>query len=199
MTKTHGNFEFEFHDTIEGLALVTPKVYGDSRGFFQETFNSDAFKEVGLPHIFKQGNRSVSQKGVVRGMHLQLPHAQGKLVSVTKGSVLDVAWDLRLGSKTFGNYFETVLSAENKKMMYVPVGMAHGFMALEDCEFVYHCTEVYHPEEEIVILYDCSTIPWLKYAREAGIPHFHVSQKDRARAITFEQFRNMYERTGQDC
>lgn len=199
MKKTHGNFEFEFHEQIEGIALITPKVFGDSRGSFQETFNEEAFRAAGLPSVFKQDNRSSSQKGVVRGMHMQAPHAQGKLVSVTRGSVLDVAWDLRSTSKTFGMYFETVLSSENKKMMFVPEGFAHGFMALEDSDFVYKCTEVYHPEEEIVVLYDSSSIPWLKYAREAGIPHFIVSQKDLSRAVSFEQYRNMYHVTGQDC
>lgn len=197
MVETFGNFEFDFHEEIEGLVVITPKVFSDNRGSFKETFNSEAFKKAGLPFEFKQFNRSQSKKGVIRGIHLQSPHHQGKLVSVTKGKVLDVAWDLRSDSKTFGSYFCIILDAEQNKQFYIPAGFGHGFLALEDCEFDYKCTDVYYPNEEITVLYDSSTIPWLYYAREYGIPHFIASQKDISRAITFEQYRMMY--YGQDC
>lgn len=190
-SNTVGNFTFEF-SSIEGVCLITPKVFIDYRGYFEETFNEEAFKEVGLPHEFKQDNHSCSVKGTLRGMHMQAPTAQGKLVKVLNGSVYDVAWDLRPGSKTFGSYFGVVLSAENKQMLYVPEGFAHGFLALEDCHFIYKCTNVYRPAEEMSILYDSYTIPWLEYARKHDIPNFLVSQKDLAKAITFEQYRNMY-------
>ena len=142
--------KFTFVETpIKGVFIIEPTVYGDNRGYFMETYNYNEFKEAGLDMIFVQDNQSKSKQGVLRGLHFQKKYPQGKLVRVTKGEVYDVAVDLRQGSETFGNYYGAVLSEENKKQFYVPEGFAHGFLVLsEEAEFVYKCTEFYHPEDE---------------------------------------------------
>lgn len=140
---------------IPDLVLIEPTVFGDERGFFMETYHKGEFFENGLTMEFVQDNHSKSKKGVLRGLHFQTQHAQGKLVRVIRGSVWDVAVDLREGSPTFGHWEGVLLSAENKKMFYVPEGFAHGFLTLEDeTEFVYKCTDYYHPEYEAGIRYD---------------------------------------------
>lgn len=140
---------------IPDLVLIEPTVFGDERGFFMETYHKGEFFENGLTMEFVQDNHSKSKKGVLRGLHFQTQHAQGKLVRVIRGSVWDVAVDLREGSPTFGRWEGVLLSAENKKMFYVPEGFAHGFLTLEDeTEFVYKCTDYYHPEYEAGIRYD---------------------------------------------
>ena len=140
---------------IPDLVLIEPTVFGDARGFFMETYHKQEFFENGLTMEFVQDNHSKSKKGVLRGLHFQTQHAQGKLVRVIRGSVWDVAVDLREGSPTFGRWEGVLLSAENKKMFYVPQGFAHGFLTLEDeTEFVYKCTDYYHPEYESGIRYD---------------------------------------------
>ena len=129
---------------FEGLLVVEPEIFGDERGFFMETFNADKFAALGLPTEFKQDSHSASVKGVLRGLHFQLPpKAMGKLVRCTRGRVWDVAVDLRTGSSTYKQSFGLELSAENKKMLWLPVGFAHGFYALEDCDVLYKCTETY--------------------------------------------------------
>ena len=136
---------------IEGLLILEPKVFGDDRGYFFESFNQDVFNEnVGENIVFKQDNESKSSKNVLRGLHFQKPpYAQGKLVRVIKGSVLDVALDLRKGSKTYGQFEKIMLSESNKKQLWVPAGFAHGFLTLEDHTiFSYKCTETYHPDSE---------------------------------------------------
>lgn len=149
-----GNFIFNQCD-IEGLYIVEPKVFGDARGYFMETYHYEAFKEAGLTMNFVQDNQSASRKGVLRGLHFQKTHPQGKLVRVISGTVYDVAVDLRRDSKTYGRYYGVILSAENKKMFYVPEGFAHGFLVLsETAEFTYKCTDFYHPEDEGGILWD---------------------------------------------
>lgn len=136
---------------IEGLIVFTPCVFEDDRGYFFESFNQNVFNEaVGKEIIFCQDNQSFSRKHVLRGMHFQKPpHAQGKLVRVTQGAVIDVAIDLRAGSPTYGEYESVLLSTENKKQFWVPEGFAHGFLTLEDnTVFNYKCTNFYNKESE---------------------------------------------------
>lgn len=149
-----GQFNFQKCE-IEGLYIVEPKCFGDNRGYFMETYNFEDFKNAGLGQVFVQDNQSLSKKGVLRGLHFQKQHPQGKLVRVIKGEVYDVAVDLRPGSKTFGQYQGVLLSAENKKQFYVPEKFAHGFLVVsEEAEFVYKCTDFYHPEDEGGILWN---------------------------------------------
>ncbi|MDF2537755.1 MAG: dTDP-4-dehydrorhamnose 3,5-epimerase [Herbinix sp.] len=134
---------------IEGLYLIEPKLYGDQRGYFLETYQYEAFKEAGLDMVFVQDNQSLSKRGVLRGLHYQKTFPQGKLVRAIKGTVYDVAVDLRRNSKTYGKWQGVLLSEENRRMFYVPEGFAHGFLVLsEEALFTYKCTQVYHPEDE---------------------------------------------------
>ena len=134
---------------IEGLKVITPTVYGDNRGYFMETYQYNDFKEAGIPEIFVQDNQSSSRKGVLRGLHFQINYPQDKLVRVVRGTVWDVAVDLREGSKTYGKWFGVELSAENKKQFFIPKNFAHGFVVLSDeAEFCYKCTDFYHPNDE---------------------------------------------------
>ncbi len=134
---------------IEGLYIIEPAVHGDSRGYFMETYNRQDMLEAGLDMVFVQDNQSMSVKGVLRGLHFQKKHPQGKLVRVIKGRVFDVAVDLREGSPTFGKWYGMELSAENKKQFYISEGFAHGFLVLSDtAEFCYKCTDFYHPGDE---------------------------------------------------
>lgn len=143
------NFTFHTCGDIEGLYEIQPKVFGDERGYFMEAYQYAAFKEAGLDMVFVQDNQSFSRKGVLRGLHFQKKHAQGKLVRVNSGQVFDVAVDLRKDSKTFGKWHGVVLDGERKNMFYIPEGFAHGFLVLsETAEFTYKCTDYYHPEEE---------------------------------------------------
>ena len=149
-----GQFKFEKCLDIEGLYTIEPKIFSDERGYNLETYNSKDFKKAGLDMEFVQENQSMSQKGVLRGLHFQKTYQQGKLVRVTSGEVFDVAVDIREGSKTYGKWFGVVLSAEKKNMLYVPEGFAHGFLVLSDrAEFAYKLSDYYHPEDE-------SGIPW---------------------------------------
>lgn len=135
---------------IPDVILIEPKVIGDSRGFFMEFYREDLFAQNGISLIFIQDNHSRSAKGVLRGLHYQIePMAQAKLVRVVQGEVYDVAVDIRKGSKTFGKYVGEILSAENKKMLYVPPGFAHGYCSLRDgTEFMYKCSALYSPSHE---------------------------------------------------
>ena len=134
---------------IEGLCIIQPAVHGDNRGYFMETYNQNDMHEAGLDMVFVQDNQSMSVKGVLRGLHFQKEFPQGKLVRVIKGSVFDVAVDLRPGSKSFGKWFGVELTEENKKQFYIPEGFAHGFLVLSDiAEFCYKCTDFYHPGDE---------------------------------------------------
>lgn len=140
---------------IEGLAVIEPKVHGDSRGYFVETYNQRDMHEAGLDLTFVQDNQSMSKKGVLRGLHLQLCHPQGKLVRVIKGSVFDVAVDLRKDSKTYKKWFGIELSEENKKQFWIPEGFAHGFLVLSDiAEFCYKVTDYWHPGDELGIAWN---------------------------------------------
>lgn len=143
-----GKFKFEKTD-IAGLYVIEPTVYGDARGYFMETYRYSDFREAGLGMVFIQDNQSKSKRGVLRGLHYQTKKPQGKLVRVIKGSVYDVAVDLRRGSATFGKHFGLLLTAENKKQFYIPEGFAHGFLVVSDeAEFVYKCTNYYDPSGE---------------------------------------------------
>lgn len=134
---------------IEGLCVIEPSVFQDARGYFMETYNQNDFKEEGLDMVFVQDNQSMSVKGVLRGLHFQKQYPQGKLVRAVRGTVFDVAVDLRTSSKTYGKWFGVVLSAENKKQFYIPEGFAHGFLVLSDeAEFAYKVTDFYHPGDE---------------------------------------------------
>lgn len=134
---------------IEGLHIIEPAVHNDSRGYFMETYNKNDMREAGLNVEFVQDNQSSSVRGVLRGMHFQKEFPQGKLVRVIRGKVYDVALDLRKGSSTYGQWYGTELSEENKKQIYIPEGFAHGFLVLSDiAEFFYKCTDFYHPGDE---------------------------------------------------
>ena len=134
---------------IEGLCVIEPAVHGDSRGYFMETYNQRDMEEAGLTMTFVQDNQSCSTKGVLRGLHFQKQYPQGKLVRVIRGSVYDVAVDLREGSETYGKWCGMELSEENKKQFYIPEGFAHAFLVLSDvAEFCYKCTDFYHPGDE---------------------------------------------------
>ena len=134
---------------IEGLYIIEPKVHGDSRGYFMETYNLNDMRQAGLDMVFVQDNQSMSVKGVLRGLHYQIQYPQGKLVRVVKGRVFDVAVDLRPGSETYGQWYGVELSEENKKQFYISPGFAHGFLVLSDtAEFCYKCTDFYHPNDE---------------------------------------------------
>ncbi|MBW9157011.1 dTDP-4-dehydrorhamnose 3,5-epimerase [Clostridium tagluense] len=148
--------QFKFTETeINGVYIIQPKVFVDERGYFMETYNYEDFKSAGLGMLFVQDNQSKSKRGVLRGLHFQKKYPQGKLVRVIKGEVFDVAVDLRKDSETYGKWTGVILSDENKRQFYVPEGFAHGFLVLsEEAEFVYKCTEVYHPEDEGGIRWD---------------------------------------------
>ena len=134
---------------IEGLKVITPAVFGDSRGYFMETYNRNDFADAGINMEFVQDNQSASRKGVLRGLHFQKNFPQDKIVRVVNGEVFDVAVDLRPGSVTFGKWHGVVLSAENKKQFYIPKNFAHGFLVLSDyAEFTYKCSDFYHPDDE---------------------------------------------------
>jgi len=134
---------------LAGVFIIEPQVFGDSRGFFMETWNQTRYAESGLSVNFVQDNLSFSQRGVLRGLHFQNPYTQGKLVQVLQGEVFDVAVDIRLGSPTFGEWVGVTLSSNNKRQFYVPEGFAHGFcVTSETVLFAYKCTDVYSPQSE---------------------------------------------------
>lgn len=166
---------------IEGVTVIEPRVFGDDRGFFMESWNAELFRSAGLELTFVQDNHSRSSRGVLRGLHYQQPGPQGKLVRVTAGAVYDVVVDLRRSSPSFGKWFGIELSAANKKMLYVPEGMAHGFLCLEDgTDFLYKCTSGYAPANEHSLLWNDPAIgikwplgdivPTLSAKDAAGLP-----------------------------
>ena len=144
---------------IEGVLVLEPKVFGDERVFFMETFNQKVFEEKVGKFTFVQDNHSKSSKGVLRGLHFQNPQSQGKLVRITAGAVFDVAVDIRQGSPTFGQCFGLELSGANKKQLWIPPGLAHGFLTLEDnTEFLYKCTDLYAPQYDNTLMWNDSKI-----------------------------------------
>jgi dTDP-4-dehydrorhamnose 3,5-epimerase len=165
----------EFRKTaIEGLVEIFPKVFTDERGHFLETFHRDLFAANGVPSEYLQDNQSFSTKGVLRGLHYQkAPFAQGKLVRVIQGKVLDIAVDIRPESPTYGKYEKFILDANKHNMVYVPEGFAHGFLALEDSIFSYKCTNIYNKASESGIIWNDPTL-----AIDWGIENPNVSSKD---------------------
>ena len=162
---------------IPDVLLIEPRVFEDARGFFFESFREDVFKkETTLNVSFVQDNHSKSSKGVLRGLHYQMPpHAQGKLVRVIKGEVLDIAVDIRESSPTCGQYVAEILSSDNKKQLYIPEGFAHGVLTLSDTsEFLYKTTDFYHPESERCILWNDTTLN-IKWPKDLNI---QLSPKD---------------------
>lgn len=165
---------------IEGVLVIEPRVFGDERGFFMESFSQRLFDEaVGTPVSFVQDNHSRSAKGVLRGLHFQkAPHAQGKLVRVTAGAVFDVAVDIRPGSATFGKWVGEVLSAENHRQLWIPAGLAHGFLVLTDsADFLYKTTAYYAPQSEGSVRWDDPTLD-IAWPDVGGPPQ--LSAKDAA-------------------
>jgi dTDP-4-dehydrorhamnose 3,5-epimerase len=175
---------------INDLYIIEPTVFGDNRGFFMESYSKRDFEEIGLNMEFVQDNHSKSKKGVLRGLHFQTKHTQGKLVRVIKGRVWDVAVDLRRDSDTFGKWHGALLSEENKRMFYVPEGFAHGFLTLEDeTEFQYKCTDYYAPEYDSGILWNDEdlSIEWPFEEYGINIEDLSLSEKDKKQQ-SFEEF-----------
>ena len=166
---------------IPDVKIIEPAVFGDERGFFMETYAQKDFEEIGITATFVQDNHSKSSKGVLRGMHFQTMHTQAKLVRVIQGSVLDVVVDMRPESKTYGEYFSIELSAQNKRMFYVPERFAHGFLTLENgTEFTYKCTDYYCPEGDGGIAWNDSdiAIDWQFEKYNLDILTLNISEKD---------------------
>lgn len=171
---------FEIRETkIEGLIHIQPKVFGDERGYFLETYNKSTLKQLGFDVDFVQDNESKSKKGVLRGLHFQTKHTQGKLVRCTYGKVLDIAVDLRKNSPTYGQWDSAILDAEIKNMFYVPKGFAHGFLVLTDeAVFNYKCTDYYAPQYDAGIKWDDPKLNIDWKLQEYGIESVIVSEKD---------------------
>src|ERR1041385_9066153 len=175
----------EFENTfIEGLKIIRPRIFRDARGYFFESFSKKIFSENGISEDFVQDNQSLSQKDVLRGLHFQdPPHAQGKLVRVISGSVLDVAVDIRRSSPTYGRHFSLLLSGENNILFYIPPGFAHGFLTLEDQTiFSCKCSDYYHKAAE-----DCIAWNDADLAIDWGISDPSISEKD-SKGKSFRDF-----------
>jgi dTDP-4-dehydrorhamnose 3,5-epimerase len=167
---------------IPAVKIFEPRVFGDERGFFFESWNARTFSELGLQEIFVQDNHSRSAKGVLRGLHFQVSHPQGKLVRVVAGSAFDVAVDLRRSSPHFGRWVGLELSAENRRLLWIPPGFAHGFLSLRDgTEFLYKCTDFYQPTDERSLIWNDPAVgiawpletsgpPCLSAKDEKGLP-----------------------------
>jgi dTDP-4-dehydrorhamnose 3,5-epimerase len=163
--------------TLKDVVILEPKVFGDERGFFLEAYNEATFGKLGLPTRFMQDNHSGSRKGVLRGLHYQLQQPQGKLVRALRGEIYDVAVDLRQGSPQFGQWFGVLLSAENKRQLWIPAGFAHGFLVTSDfAEVAYKATELYAPAHERSVLWNDPAIG-IEWPLD-GEPT--LSEKDRA-------------------
>lgn len=157
------------------VLLIEPQVFGDERGYFKETFHAARYAQAGMNLPFVQDNVSRSRHGILRGLHLQNPHGQGKLVSVSEGEVFDVAVDVRVGSPSFGQWVGATLSAHNHAQLYVPPGFAHGFLVTSEfATFVYKCTDLYHPECELGIAFDDPALA-IRWPHAAPV----VGEKDR--------------------
>lgn len=176
---------------IENLTVIKPNIFQDDRGFFFESYNERDFLEIGINDEFVQDNHSKSQKGVLRGLHFQKENSQGKLIRVVKGKIYDVAVDLRQDSRTFGKYFGTELSEENKLMLYIPKNFAHGFLALEEgTEILYKTTDYYNPADEYGIIWNDSdlNIDWKLEEYKIKKEDLILSEKDKKQE-TFKKYR----------
>ncbi len=170
------------HTALPGVVIVEPDVYQDGRGFFLETYHREKYVKAGLPQTFVQDNYSRSGRNALRGLHAQIRYPQGKLIRVSQGTVFDVAADIRRGSPTYGQWVGATLSAENFKQIYIPPGFAHGFCVMsETADVEYKCTELYHPDDEIVISWKD---PALHITWPVSTPV--ISQKDAA-ALSLEE------------
>lgn len=178
------------HTPIEGLVILEPRIFHDTRGYFYESYNQQKLKELGIDTIFVQDNQSYSQKGVIRGLHFQKPpFAQAKLVRVIKGKVLDVAVDIRKSSPTYGQHFSIILTGENHRQFLIPEGFAHGFVALEDDSiFTYKCSQFYHKEAEMSIRYNdpILNIDW-------GLDNAPIMTEKDLCGVLFDQFNTPFE------
>ena len=175
---------FKFNKTeIEGVFIIEPTIYGDDRGYFLETYKKNEFEDAGLNCNFVQDNQSRSKRGVLRGLHFQKTYPQAKLVTVFEGEVFDVAVDLRKDSPTYGKWVGVTLSAENKKMFFIPKGFAHGFLVLSEfATFSYKCDEIYHPEDEGGIIW-CDPLINIKWPFIKGLI---LSEKDKKNPLLTE-------------
>jgi dTDP-4-dehydrorhamnose 3,5-epimerase len=174
-----------FEETpLSGVYLVQPRVFGDQRGFFLESWNRETFRQAGFDLDFVQDNHSRSRRGILRGMHYQTRHTQGKLVRVTAGKVYDVVVDLRRDSPTLGQWHGLMLSEENQSMLWVPPGFAHGFYVCSDyADFQYKCTDIYDPDSEISLAWNDPSVGIVWPLEEGGTPE--LSEKDTA-ALAWE-------------
>ncbi len=175
--------------SIEGLYVIEPTVHRDNRGYFIETYNQNDMRAAGLDMVFVQDNQSMSTKGVLRGIHFQKKHPQGKLVRVVQGSVFDVAVDVRVNSKTYGKWYGVELSEENHKQFYIPQGFAHGFLVLSDvAKFCYKVTDFWYPNYEIGIPWDDPdiNIQWPLQKNQKPI----IAEKDK----NYESFATLHKR-----
>lgn len=191
-TITSGNFTFT-QTSIEGVVVVDVKSYGDARGYFAETYKKTDFIAGGIDVEFVQDNQSGSTKGVLRGLHFQINHPQSKLVRVVSGEVFDVAVDLREGSPTFGKWEGVILSAENRRQLFIPRGFAHGYLVLsEKAEFVYKCDEVYHPNDEGGLMWNDPAIgiAWPALQGDVAFDEAKIvlSEKDSRHSVLSELF-----------
>lgn len=175
---------------IKGLVVIEPKIYSDERGFFYEFFNKQQLLKYGIDEEFVQGNHSKSGFGVLRGLHFQKQQAQGKLIRVLKGEILDVVVDLRKDSETFGKYFKIVLSENNRKILFVPKGFAHGFLTLQnDTEIEYLCTDFYAPAFDSGVLWNDKdlNIDWELEKYGLKVKGLIISEKDKNQS-TLKEF-----------
>ncbi len=173
-----------FKTSLNDVYLIKPKMFGDERGFFMETFRDSWFKENCANVDFVQDNHSKSKRGILRGLHYQTEQTQGKLVRVVSGEVFDVAVDMRRSSSTFGKWYGALLSAQNGHQLWVPAGFAHGFyVTTESAEFVYKCTDYYHPESEVSVKFDDADIGIDWPLSKGGTPS--LSDKDK-NGVSFE-------------
>lgn len=176
-------FTFE-EQKIKGVFVITPQIFGDDRGYFMECYRRSDFAQYGIDKEFVQDNESRSTKGVLRGLHFQKKHTQGKLVRVTHGEVFDVAVDVRPGSETYGQWVDVVLSSEKKNLLYIPEGFAHGFLVLSDtAEFVYKCTDIYDPTSE-------GGIPWNDETIAVEWPKLDIEYKTSEKDGKHESFKD---------
>lgn len=176
---------------IEGVYIIEPIIFGDERGFFFESYNKRDFQEIGILDEFVQDNHSKSRKGVLRGLHFQTEHSQGKLIRVIKGGVLDIAVDLRKNSATFGKSIKVELTEENRRMLYIPKNFAHGFLTItEEAECLYKCNDYYYPEYESGIIWDDSelNIDWELKKYNLKKEDLIFSEKDKIHQ-SFKEYR----------
>lgn len=187
--------KFEKIETpIKGLCVIKPRVFGDNRGFFLESWNRREFEQLGITCAFVQDNHSKSKRGVLRGLHMQTKHTQAKLIRCIKGKIFDVVVDLRKDSQTFGKYFAIELSEENKLMLFIPKNFAHGFLVIsEEDEVIYKADDYYDSESDTGIIWNDSEINIDWKLKEYGIKEedLIISEKDR-KLPAFREFRKNY-------